>query len=400
MKKKINPILFISILLFVVSALSYFVFNIYELHVKKAPSKSAEILFPEELKEPEIVKQICERQDLIDYFYYQEVPEEKKSNNKFGIYIYAEVSEFFRLAERLVNSSGGEWGYVLIPYNIRDRDKSKWNEVFSQLNRRKLIPVVQLYDVNPNNYEEDTKEAAEFLDQFLWPIKQRYISVYNEPNDSRFWKGILDPKNYAEVLNFTIDTFKLQNDNFFMLNGAFNVSASNVGTTMDSFQFILAMNDHIPGIFSKLDGWASHPYPQPNFSGSPYASGRNSIRAYEDELAFLESLGVSKKLPVFITETGWAHAEGEVYNPSFLPASEVAQNFKIAYEEFWLADDRVVAIMPFTIWYGAPFDHFAWVNSSRIPYEQFDVVKSIEKVKGNPDKLVKAGISIGCEVNE
>ena len=339
---------------------------------------------------------VCVREETIDYFYYKEVPESEKTNNKFGLYIYAEVSDYFKLAEKLVNSNGGEWGYVLIPYNVRDRDRKKWENVFEQLTKRQLIPVIQLYDVDPNKYEKDTKEAAKFLNSFLWPIKQRYISVYNEPNDSRFWKGILDPKNYAEVLDFTIDTFKDENEDFYMMNGAFNVSAASAGTSMDSFKFMTEMNAHIPGIFSKLDGWASHPYPQPNFAGNPLAEGRRSIRAYEDELNHLKSFGVRKELPVFITETGWAHAEGESYDSSFVTAEKAAENFKIAYEQVWLPDERVMAVMPFTIWYRAPFDHFSWVNKDNVPYIQYEVVKSMKKISGNPDKLTKADISLGC----
>ena len=102
---------------------------------------------------------------------------------------------------------------------------------------------------------------------------------------------------------------------------------------------------------------------------------------------------------MFITETGWAHAEGEsAYDSSYLPVDDVATNFKIAYEEIWLPDDRVVAVTPFTVWFDPPFDHFAWLNSDYVPYKHFETVKKIKKVSGNPERLETGKISvINCE---
>lgn len=340
----------------------------------------------------------CIFSDSIEYVYYKDTPDNFR-NNKFGLYIYAEEERFIKLADQLVNSNGGDWGYVLIPYNINDRDKAKWGRVFTQLHTKHLIPVIQLWDVDPENYEEQTLEAAEFLDSFVWPIKHRYISVYNEPNDSKFWKDLLDPKNYAEVLDFTIATFKEQNPDFFMLNGAFNVSAATGETYMDSFYFMRSMNAHIPGIFNKLDGWASHSYPQTHFSGDPLARGRWSIRAYEEELELLKSLGVEKELPVFITETGWAHAEGKNYDSSYLSVQQIADNFRIAYEEVWLKDSKVRAVMPFTVRFEPPYDHFSWVDHRNVPYAHFQEVKSMKKVSGEPPYLESSKVSsVGCQI--
>ncbi len=326
---------------------------------------------------------------FMEYYTYKDIPSQDYKNNKFGLYIYAENKKFFDLASKLVNSNGGSWGYVLIPYNIKDYDANKWGKVFSLLLEKKLIPIIQLYDVDPSKYKKQTEKAAEFLDSFLWPVKQRYISVYNEPNDEKFWKGYVDAKEYAKILDFTIDEFKAKNSNFFMLNGAFNVSASTGGGYVDSFTFMSQMDVAVPGIFNKLDGWASHSYPQPNFSGSIDTKGRMGIRAYEVELDYLKNeLGLEKDLPVFITETGWAHAEGEKYNPAYLSSEQVGNYIKSAYEKYWLPDSRVVAVTPFTIWYPVPFDHFSWVDKKYNPYPQYEIVKSMPKVSGTPQELI------------
>lgn len=311
-----------------------------------------------------------------------------EKNNKYGLYIYAEREDYFDFAEELVNSNGGEWGYVLIPFNVKDNDESKWKRVFKTLNEKKMIPIIQLWDIDTDKYVEQTQKSAEFLNKFDWPIRERYISAYNEMNDSRFWYGRVDPEEYAVILNQTIETYKAVNSNFFIMNGAFNTSAPSDKTHMDAFEYKKRMNQKIPGIFEKLDGWASHPYPQPNFTASPYKRGRWGITAYEDELKFLnEVLGVKKELPVFITETGWAHAEGEKYNNSFLNAQKVAENYQIAFEEIWNKDPRVRAVTPFTIRYKAPNDHFSWIDKNENPYPQFNVIKNLKKEAGEPPKL-------------
>ncbi|HXK52532.1 MAG TPA: hypothetical protein PLF29_00905 [bacterium] len=323
-----------------------------------------------------------------NYQYYKDAIG-NDNNNIYGIYVYAEDTEFLDLAAELVNSNGGDWGYVLIPFNIStDRDFEKWRKVFEVLAEKHLIPIIQLNALDLDEIPRDTKRGAEFLNFFDWPVKDRYISVYNEPNDSNFWYGKADPKQYAEILDTTIDIFKDINSNYFMLNGALNISASGGNGTIDALDFINQMYSSRPEVFNKLDGWASHSYPQPNFSGSPYGSGRNSVRAYEFELSYLSSvLGISKEYPIFITETGWAHAEGLSYNPSYYTSKRVGENFKIAYEQVWLKDKRIKAVIPFTIWYPPPFDHFAWVDVDKEPFEQFFEVKSMKKVAGTPETL-------------
>jgi hypothetical protein len=385
----------VGLLILMVS--SFFAFFIYETYF-------AARVFINPLEFAEFNKSIpaeyvkCESQANIEFYHYKTVVEEDKKNNKFGLYIYPDNEKFIELADKLVNSNGGDWGYVLLPYNVQDDDKEKWDRVFYLLNKKHLIPIVQLYNVDINDWKDQTKDAVKFLNKFHWPIKQRYISVYNEPNDSRFWYETIDPEQYSRVLDYTIDKFKDSNENFFMLNGALNISASNVGTTMDAFDYMDRMNKETPGIFNKIDGWASHSYPQPNFGGSPYDTGRYSIQAYDIELEYLKNeFGVDKDLPVFITETGWMHDVGKNYEPAYLSIKKVGEYFEIAYKEVWLPDDRVVAVTPFTIWYEPPADHFAWIDSRWVPYGHFEDVRSMKKVSGNPENLTLDNVSsIGC----
>ena len=392
MKEKVRKALFITLFFCVIGFFGYkYTYNLYNSIQDQTYDPFKNVTYPA----ISIVTE-CNDFEIKQFAFYQDRPKNFEPNNKFGLYIYAERQDYFEKAAELVNSNGGSWGYVLIPFNVKDSDYKKWKRVFEDLNRLKLIPVIQLWDVDPNKYERQTKAAAKFLDEFDWPIRERYISVYNEVNDAKFWNGNIDPKGYAKVLDYTIDKFKSQNKDFQMMNGAFNVSAGNTKTTVDSFYYMKKMNEAVPGIFNKLDAWAAHPYPQPNFSGEVTATGRWSIRAYENELDFLHKyLGLTKNLPVFITETGWAHEDGIYRSHPFISEQEAAENYKRAYEELWLNDPKVRAVMPFTIKYDEPFDHFSWIkNTDGENYLQFDLIKSLPKIAGTPPNLVKGSYRV------
>src|SRR3989339_1270410 len=64
------------------------------------------------------------------------------SNNKYGIHI-AELTDLTDAAN-LVNSSGGDWGYVTLVIQDGDRNQSKWQELFNEMRRLHLIPILRL----------------------------------------------------------------------------------------------------------------------------------------------------------------------------------------------------------------------------------------------------------------
>lgn len=318
-------------------------------------------------------------------------------NNKFGIHIIQATPNESSPAASLVNTNG-DWGYITFLIESKDRNENKWQEFFNDLRRRHLIPIVRLA-TKPLNahwerpYEGEEQAWADFLDKLNWPVKNRYIIVYNEPNHAKEWGNFVDAKSYAKVLDKTITALKNKNRDFFVLNGGFDASApQQLPNYQDEVSYLKQMNEEVPGIFDKLDGWSSHSYPQPEFAGSPNGSGRGTVRTYVWELQVLRNLGVSKNLPVFITETGWKHAEGLNYNPNFPASDTVANYYKLAFEDAW-ASQRIVAITPFLLDYQEiPFDHFSFkkVNGSveggspdRF-YPAFQTIKDMPKIKGDP----------------
>ncbi len=319
-------------------------------------------------------------------------------NNKFGIHIIQATPDESSPSASLVNSSGGDWGYITFIIESKDRNQGKWQEFFNDLRRRHLIPLVRLATKPVNQYWEtpyngEEQAWADFLDNLNWPTKNRYIIVYNEPNHASEWGNKIDAKAYAQTLDKIITVVKNKNKDFFVLNGGFDSSApSQPPLYEDQLIFMKQMDVEVPGIFNKLDGWVSHSYPNPGFVGSPNEFGRGTIRGYIWELQQLKNLGVTKNLPVFIAETGWKHAEGLSYAPNLPAGDTVAGYYKEAFQSAWSASE-IVAVTPFLLSYQeTPFDHFSFkkVNSPEY-YSIFQAISDLQKIKGTPvqDTLAK-----------
>ncbi len=334
-------------------------------------------------------------------------------NNKYGIHLISAIDSEILPAKDLVNSSGGDWGYVTVLIESKDRDKDKWQKVFDKLRELHLIPIVRLAtspegSIWKRPYEGEEIAWANFLDRLNWPTKNRYVVIYNEPNHGSEWGGVVDPSSYAQTLDKTIDALKKKSPDFFVLNAGFDASAPeerpNYG---DELSYMQQMNNTVPGIFNKLDGWVSHSYPNPGFIGSPDGSGRGTVKTYEWELEELKKLGLNKNLPVFITETGWKHREGVNTNNSLPSTETVADYYKKAYETAW-NNPNIVAVTPFLLNYQEPpFDHFSFtknryvdvlnkITGNNLEYHpQYYAIQGLPKTKGIPIQISKASLTGG-----
>lgn len=480
-------------------------------------------------------------------------------NNKFGIHLAQPHLQDLKAAAELVNSSGGDWGYVTLVIQENDRDRRKWQEIFDQLRELHLIPIIRLATtpVGPSwqrPSKDGAKEWVEFLDSLNWVVKNRYVILFNEPNHGSEWGGAVDPQDYARVAFAFAKALKEKNPDFFVMLAGLDASApssppqfedeeiflnrllgeaekilsqlnfssdksssSNIQSrkifptspeeiflrkiltgagdltknnnpqkdsnhcqskgdldigadipdikifhnpffskrklatkknihqnkspvniqkalgsvsvpklgvikraenqTADrlieklaavlnnalfdffeekNFIKIILAKESPPvkkGLFDYIDGWVSHSYPNPAFSGSPWDVGRGSVRTYQWELELLKSLGVNKELPVFITETGWRRDIR--YSILDISNDKIAQNLKIAFEQVWLPDERVMAVTPFVLDYQMePFLGFSWKkHQSDEFYPQYYAVQSLPKVKGEPEKIEKGEIN-------
>ncbi len=313
-------------------------------------------------------------------------------NNKFGIHLAVPNESDINKAAELINSSGGKWGYITLVIQDNDRNSGKWQEIFNQLRRKHLIPIIRLATspqgaVWKKPAKVDADGWASFLNGLNWPVKDRYIVLFNEPNHAAEWGGTVDAKDYAEVAAAFAQQLKTKNSDFFVMLSGFDASAVSSATSEDEVVFLQQMLQAKPDLFNYLDGWVSHSYPNPGFAGSPDDSGRGTIRGYEWELNYLKSLGVSKDLPVFITETGWSNEA--------VSLEQIGQNYVAAFA-LWVADSRVRAVTPFIFNYQQqPFLKFSWQKpDSEDFYPQFDAVKNLSKIVGEPQQEQKGTIII------
>jgi hypothetical protein len=75
--------------------------------------------------------------------------------------------------------------------------------------------------------------------------------------------------NTLQILSYAADVFKQRSDEFFVISAGLDNASSNIaGQSVDEYDFIRGMDAAVPGVFQKIDGMASHSYPNPGFSQS------------------------------------------------------------------------------------------------------------------------------------
>ncbi len=313
-------------------------------------------------------------------------------NNIYGISLAQPQSQDIQAASDLVNSNGGKWGYVTLIIQENDRNHDKWQAIFDQMRELHLIPIIRLAtQPEGENWrrpeEKEAKDWVDFLDSLNWVVKNRYVILFNEPNHGSEWGGEVDEKSYAKVTAVFAKALKEKNKDFFVMLAGFDASAPSWFPGLEDEEiFIRKMLIDSENIFDYVDGWSSHSYPNPGFSGSPWDYGRGTVRTYNWELGMLKSFRINKELPVFITETGWKRGSENV----------VADDFQTAFQSVWSQDPKVKAVTPFVLDYqGPPFLEFSWKKyQSSDYYQQYFSVQSLPKTKGEPEQLEKGGINV------
>ena len=304
-----------------------------------------------------------------------------KPNNKHGIHILfdTELDE----AAALVNSNGGQWGYVVIPIQAGDRNLEKWQEFMNKAKKLKIIPIVRL--ATEGDYfntkvwrkpkEEDVLDFANFLNSLYWPIKNRYVIVFNEVNRDDEWGGSANPREYAQLLSYASIVFKSLDPDFFVLNAGLDNASINGNGAINKLTYLQRMQQSVPGIFNQIDGFNSHAYPNPAFSQPPSSQGVMSLYSFRFERSLIAQFS-EKKLPVFITETGWSGTS--------LSDETRAAFYKEAFVGIW-SDPDVTAVTPFLLRAGGgPFEQFSFINQDGKPTQQYEAVQKIQKIHGQP----------------
>ena len=304
-----------------------------------------------------------------------------KPNNKYGIHILfpSEIAE----AASLINSNGGDWGYVTIPIKSSDRDLIKWQKFMDDCKQYHVIPLVRLATEGdyfnkeswskPTDY--DILDFANFLDNLSWPTKNRYIIVFNEVNRGDEWGGTPDASDYASKLSYAADIFKAKNPDFFIIMaGLDNASANIPDKSVNNYTFMYQMETAVPGIFAKIDGLASHSYPNPAFSMPPSKSNTGIYSFYYQRQLAQELDG--KQLPIFITETGWSTDQ--------VDEETQANYYNDAFQNYW-NDSSIIAVTPFLFHAEqGPFSVFSFIKNTTKSKMYLNYL-NIKKTKGDPE---------------
>lgn len=304
------------------------------------------------------------------------------ANNKIGIHVLSD-SELSQAA-KLVNSNGGDWGYVLIPIQAGDKDIVKWQKFLDDCKQNRVIPLLRLATESDNFntvvWREPTAidiiDFANFLNSLEWPTKNRYVIVFNEVNRGDEWGGKADPAKYAEILSFAASVFKSKSPDFFIISAGLDNAAPDQGTQyMNQYTYLTKMNQAVPGIFNQIDGVSSHSYPNPGFSQPPNTNNPKGVASFAFERELIKQMS-QKPLPIFITETGWAS--------DVVPEDVRVKYYDETLKTIW-NDKDIVAITPFLLQAGAgPFEKFTFIATNGTLTKQYKYIESLPKIKGVP----------------
>ncbi len=301
-------------------------------------------------------------------------------NNIFGIHIHDEKD--LLNASKLVNSSGGDWGYVTLVIREDERDLNRWQKAFDEMRRLHLIPIVRIATKQIGGIWEapsfdGIKDWVLFLNKLNWVVKNRYVVIGNEPNHSKEWGGKISPEEYSDYLYEFSKKLKNVSEEFFILPAGFDASAPNSKETMDEEEFIEKMLSHNPKVFEFVDGWASHSYPNSSNKSLKENFERGTTFTFKWEKKLLKRLGVEKEFPIFITETGWINEKPE-------DEKKISEKIIKAFNSEW-KDEKIVAVTPFILNYKyEPFNIFSWTKPDGGFYDFYYTLQNLTKVKGKP----------------
>ncbi len=319
------------------------------------------------------------------------------AQNIFGLHL-TQTSDIDP-AVNIINSSGGDWGWLTITIRTDQLDKNAWQEFFNKCRQFHLIPLIRLATgVQNQNWIKPTKQDIDqfvyFLDSLNWPTANQHIILFNEVNRSDEWGDLADPIQYADIATYASQKFKQKNPNFFIISAGLDLSApAKPPTYISADNFYRQIIDSQPDFFQHIDGLASHSYPNPSFIGKSTHTGRFSIKGYLWEIEYLKALGITKDLPVFITETGWPHREG-ISNDNTFYTSNTSAEFLAQALNIWSKDNKVKAVTPFIFNYPyEPFDHFSWLDGQQNLYPSYQAIVQLPKQINQPDQITKLEIA-------
>lgn len=293
--------------------------------------------------------------------------------SKLGIHIL-NPSELESAKELISVEGTDQWQFVTIPFTLADVEKhEEWQEFFNEAREKKIIPLVRLTTRFENDaWQVPTRRESVALVTALsslnWPTDQRHIIVFNEVNHAKEWGGTINPEEYAETLEFISSWARSENKNYIVLPAAMDLAAPNGSITREAFSYLEEMHRSNNEIFSYVDAWNSHSYPNPAFSAAPQRTGKNTLRGFEHELAFLKKT-TNKDYEVYITETGWVDNRAT--------SRWLTAYYDYAVDHIW-SNPQVKAVTPFVLKGSpGPFAGFSFLSGDDKPTRQYQAFRNV-----------------------
>ena len=169
--------------------------------------------------------------------------------------------------------------YVTVPFHLSDRRDVRWNEFFAKSLENKITPILRLstdFSVETGSWRRPTKrdivDGLVFLSSLHW-TGERIVVLFNEPNHANEWGGSVNPEHYADIAMFTASWLHTEAGIFTVLPAGLDSAAPNGSSTMDSLYFWQRVFARQPDLPNWINGWTSHSYPNPDFTGSPPPAG-------------------------------------------------------------------------------------------------------------------------------
>lgn len=320
-------------------------------------------------------------------------------SNRYGM---GYVSEGNAADHDLTAKLAGPGGWVTVIFADikpgRTQADASWKQSITDAYARDLIPIIRMappwgdrkvrnMGESPTSYKALAQVyknvIADLPKRANWPL---YVQIHNEPNLCYEWacdSGSLSAQQmageYAALMRDAADALhSLGDPRVRVLNGALapggvnscdcatqNGSPGTLATT-----FLGYMASAVPGVFDKIDAFASHSYPAKGEGWGffcPYGEAAPGLTYFEKEL---QAIG-KPAMKVLITETGWT-VQHEGYSWS---RQQVADYTLSALKGVWLTHPNILGFTPFIL-RDAAWDKFAWVQTSGTPYPVYDQVRA------------------------
>jgi hypothetical protein len=296
----------------------------------------------------------------------------------------------------------GGWVTVIFADIVPGRTSAEqsWKNSIADAYARDLIPVIRMappwgdrrvrnMGESPTSYQALAQAYADVIADLPkraeWPL---YVQVHNEPNLCYEWAcdasvGSLSAQQiaseYAHMLSDVADALHALGDpRILVLNGALAPGGVNScecssqtgppGTL--ATQFLGFMAQAVPGVFEKIDAFASHSYPAKGEGWGffpPYAEAMTGLLYFEKELAAIGK----PSLKVVVTETGWT-----IQHESYTHTRDQVADWSVqAYQNVWETHPSILGITPFIL-RDATWDKFAWVEVGGAPYPVYTKVRA------------------------